>query len=169
MLFTDEVKNMDELIDQVLLDTSIHKMKVCVVCFLYDQEGKIVLHRRGEKARDEIGKLEAIGGSVDRTDGDFREALLRELNEEAGFEATYEIGNFIVAQHTQHVDKNTDELIDWVVLAYKGRVVSGELINMEPERCVEFTRRNIDEYLADKDLSDSCRNFLQFIKDNNLG
>ena len=166
MLFNEEVYNIDELIDKVVNDTTIHKMKVCVVCVLYDQDGKIVLHRRGEKARDEVGKLEAIGGSVDRSDGDFREALLRELREEAGVEATFEIDDFVVAQHTQHVDKNSNELIDWVVLCYKGRVVSGELVNMEPERCVEFTRKTLNQYLADKDLSDSCRNFLNYINNN---
>ena len=166
MLFNDEVKNIDELIDKVINERSIHKMKVCVVCMLY-KDGKIVLHRRGERARDEVGKLEAIGGSVDKSDGEFREALLRELNEECGVEATYEIGDFIVAQHTQHVDKNTNELIDWVVLAYEGKVLSGELINMEPDRCVEFTYKTLDEYLEDKDLSDSCRNFMNYMKDNN--
>ena len=166
MLFNDEVKNIDELIDKVINERSIHKMKVCVVCMLYDLDGKIVLHRRGEKARDEVGKLEAIGGSVDRSDGEFRDALLRELREEAGVEAKFEIGDFIVAQHTQHVDKNTEELIDWVVLCYEGRIVSGELINMEPDRCVEFTHKTIDEYLDDKDLSDSCYNFMKYIKDN---
>ena len=166
MLFNEEVKNIDELIEKVLMDKTIHKMKVCVVCMLYDQDGKIVLHRRGEKARDEIGKLEAIGGSVDETDGDFREALMRELNEECGVEATYELGDFIVAQHTQHVDNHSNELIDWVVLAYYGKVISGELINMEPERCVEFTRNTIDEYLKDEDLSDSCRSFMQYMKGN---
>ena len=166
MLFNDEVKTVDELIEKVINVKDIHKMKVCVVCMLYDQEGKIVLHRRGAKARDEVGKLELIGGSVDRSDGEFREALLRELREEAGVEAEYKLGDFIVAQHTQHVDKNTDELIVWVVLCYEGRVVAGNLINMEPERCVEFTHRTLEEYLSDSDLSDSCRNFMMYIKNN---
>ena len=167
MLFSEEVKNIDELIEKVLYDKSIKKMKVCVVCMLYDQNGKIVLHRRGEKARDEIGKLEAIGGCVDKSDGDFRDALMRELREEAGLEAEYSIDDFVVAQHTKHVDKNSNEMIDWVVLCYKGRILSGELINMEPERCVEFTYKTIDEYLEDKDLSESCYNFMRYIKDNN--
>ena len=166
MLFNDEVKTIDELIEKVINVKDIHKMKVCVVCMLYDQEGKIVLHRRGAKARDEVGKLELIGGSVDRSDGEFRDALLRELREEAGIEAKFEVGDFIVAQHTQHVDKNTDELIDWVVLCYDGRIVSGELVNMEPDRCVEFTRKTVEEYLDDPDLSDSCRSFMKYIKDN---
>ncbi|MCR4581906.1 MAG: NUDIX hydrolase [Bacilli bacterium] len=166
MLFNEEVKNIDELIEKVLYDPSIKKMKVCVVCMLYDKDGKIVLHRRGAKARDEIGKLEAIGGSVDKSDGDFRDALLRELREEAGLEATFEVGKFVVAQHTQHVDKNSGELIDWIVLCYEGRIVDGELVNMEPDRCVEFTHKSIDDYLEDKDLSNSCYNFLRYIKDN---
>ena len=166
MLFNDEVKNIDELIEKVINDKTIHKMKVCVVCMLYDQEGKIVLHRRGAMARDEVGKLEAIGGSVDKSDGEFREALLRELREEAGVKAEFILGDFIVAQHTQHVDKNTNELIDWVVLCYEGKIVSGELVNMEPDRCVEFTHKTIDEYLVDPDLSDSCMNFMKYIKNN---
>ncbi len=166
MLFTEEVKNIDELIEKVLYIPEIHKMKVCVVCMLYDQDGLIVLHRRGEKARDEIGKLEAIGGSVDNTDGNFRDALMRELYEEVGDKAEYAIDEFICAQHTQHIDNHTNEMIDWVVLCYKGRILSGELVNMEPERCVELTHKTVDDYLNDKDLSESCYNFMKFIKEN---
>ena len=166
MLFTDEVRNIDEVIEKVIYNPELHKIKVCVVCVLYDKDGLIVLHRRGVKARDEIGKLEAIGGSVNRSDGEFRDALMRELNEEVGDKAKYELGKFICAQHTQHFDNNIGEMIDWVVLCYEGKVLSGELVNMEPDRCVELTHKTIDEYLEDSDLSDSCYNFLRYIKEN---
>ena len=84
MLFNEEVYNIDELIDKVVNDTTIHKMKVCVVCVLYDQDGKIILHRRGEKARDEVGKLQAIGGSINKVDSNFRDSMMREIREEGG-------------------------------------------------------------------------------------
>lgn len=162
MIIENEVTNAKEILEKIKIEND-YKIKVCVVCFLFDNEGNLILHRRGYLARDEVNKLEAIGGSVNGTDISFREALKRELIEEAGNSANIEIGSFIGGQLDTKYDKNSEEMINWVILAYKGLLVSGELINMEPERCMGFEKSSLDGFKRE-DLSDTCYNFIEELK-----
>ncbi len=162
MLFTDEVENMEQLIDKLSTYDDLGKIKVAVVCFLFNKSGNLVLHRRGPGARDEVGKLQAIGGSVNRQDENFRAALHRELREEAGTEATIRIDDFIGAQIDGKVDRHTGEFVNWIILGYKGKITNGELINMEPERCIGFERNRIEDFKKE-DLSTTAYNFIQAI------
>ena len=115
MIFTDEVKNMEELLPYISEYKSLGKVKVAVICFLFDKSGDLILQRRGPGARDEVGMLEAIGGSVNGTDADFRAALERELVEEAGKNAKIEIGDFIGAQIDGKTDRNSGEFVNWII------------------------------------------------------
>ena len=161
MLFTDEVKNMNELIEKISeLDTNLDKIKVAVVCFVFDKNNNLILNRRGPGARDEIGKLQALGGSVNSQDIDFRDALKRELKEEGGSSSTVIIDSFIGAQIDGKVDKHTGEYIDWIILGYKGILVDGELINAEPDRCVGLEKNSMENFLKD-DLSITAYNFIK--------
>lgn len=160
MLFTDEVKNMQELVEKLSVVENIGKIKVAVVCFIFDKNDHLILHRRGPGARDEIGKLQAIGGSVNKNDLDFRDSLMRELKEEAGSNGVVEITNFIGAQLDGKVDKHTGEFVNWVILGYKGLLVEGELENMEPERCIGFEKNYIEDF-KQEDLSVTAYNFIQ--------
>lgn len=161
MLFCDEVKNMDELLEKLdTLDTEFGKIKVCVLCFLYDQNGNLILNRRGPGARDEVGKIQALGGSVNNSDGDFRAALLRELKEEGGSNATYQITDFIGALKNTVVDSYSKESIDWILLAYKGYVVSGEVENNEPDRCSGIEKMPASEY-NEEEISKSTLCFMK--------
>lgn len=163
MLFRDEVKNMDELIDvlsEIEEMDSLVQVKVAVVGFIFDKNGNLVLHRRGPGARDEIGKLQALGGSVNSGDGDFRNALIRELAEECGTDAKFEIDSFIGAQLDGKVDGHTHTYVNWIILAYKVNLISGELINNEPDRCVGFEKAPLDGF----NLSETSSTAANFIK-----
>ncbi len=165
MLFVDEVTNMDELIDKLSeLDMDIDEIKVAVVCFIFDDKGKLTLHRRGPGARDEIGKLLAIGGSVNGSDKTFRDALKRELTEEAGDKATIRIDDFIGAQLDGKIDRHTSKFINWIILGYTGMITSGELINSEPDRCVGFEKAFMEEF-REEELSKTAYNFIKQIID----
>lgn len=165
LLFKDEVKNMDELID-VLSDNEelndVEKIKVAVIGFIFDKNGNLVLHRRGAAARDEIGKLQALGGSVNQNDEDFRLALMRELAEECGSEAKFEIKEFIGAQLDAKIDGYSKEFINWIILAYKVDLIGGEMINNEPDRCVGFERNPMEEY-KDGEVSRVAYNFIKLM------
>lgn len=163
MLFTDEVKNMPELLDKLsTIEANINKIKVGVVCFIFDQNDNLILHRRGSGARDQVGKVQALGGSVNSGDDDFRAALKRELSEEVGTKANITIDSFVGALLDGKVDRYSGEYIDWVILAYTGTLVDGELINAEPERCVGFERALINEFNED-DLSETAKKFIKQI------
>lgn len=164
MLFKNEVKNMEELIDTLSeieeLD-DLEQVKVAVVGFIFDKNGNLVLHRRGPGARDEIGKLQALGGSVNSGDGDFRNALVRELSEECGGEANFEIKDFIGAQLDGKVDGHSRTFINWIILGYRVDHLSGELINNEPDRCVGFEKAPMNQF----DLSECSKTAANFIKE----
>ena len=164
MLFKNEVKNMEELIDTLSeieeLD-DLEQVKVAVVGFIFDKNGNLVLHRRGPGARDEIGKLQALGGSVNSGDGDFRNALVRELSEECGGEANFEIKDFIGAQLDGKVDGHSRTFINWIILGYRVDHLSGELINNEPDRCVGFEKAPMNQF----DLSECSTTAANFIKE----
>lgn len=166
MIFTDEVKNMSELIDRlVTLDLKLDKIKVAVVCFIFDKNGNLILHRRGPGARDAIGKLQAIGGSVNNNDEDFRTALSRELKEETGSQAIISVNTFIGALVDGKIDRYSREYIDWIILAYRGTLESGELINAEPERCIGFEIAELTGF-SEEDLSNTAKIFIKQLIDN---
>ncbi len=165
MIFTDEVKNMNELIERLAaLDLKLEKIKVAAVCFIFDKEGNLILHRRGPGARDAVGKLQAIGGSVNNNDEDFRAALMRELREEAGKKAVINIDGFVGALIDGKVDRYSGEYLDWIILAYYGILESGELINSEPERCIGFEKAPLDGFPLE-DLSETAKKFIKQLID----
>ncbi|MCH5167218.1 MAG: NUDIX hydrolase [Erysipelotrichales bacterium] len=161
MLFTEEVKDMSELVDKLsTFDQDFGKIKVCVVCFIFDKNGYVILNRRGPGARDEIGKLQAIGGSVNNSDANFREAMVREIREEAGVNAHVELGEFLGAQLNPAIDSMSKELINWIILGYKGNLVEGDVENMEPDRCSGFERGYMTEFNREE-LSITVDRFIQ--------
>ena len=112
MLFQDEVNTIEELVEKLSdFDQDFGKIKTCVICFVFDKDNNLILNRRGPGARDEVGMLQAIGGSVNNSDVDFRSAMVRELKEEAGDKADIELGNFLGAFLNPAKDKNTGEII----------------------------------------------------------
>lgn len=152
MLFTDEVTNIQELLNKINeLNIDIEDgIKVAVVCFIFDSEGKLILQRRGKGARDDVDKLCAIGGSANMSDANFRESLLREIREEGGTEAEVQIDKFIGAIHKKGFDKNSGTFNDWIILSYMGTLKSGELKNTEPGRCSGFESKFMEEYDRDE-------------------
>ena len=163
MLFKREVKNITDF-STILEDfDSDYKIKIAVVCFLFDKRGNLILQRRGPGARDEVGKLQAIGGSINKEDADFRASMERELREEAGKNAVVTIDSFIGAQSDIKYDKNAAETVNWIVLAYKGTLQEGNLTNAEPDRCIGFEKGPIDSF-SKEDLSKTAYNFIQELK-----
>ena len=165
MLFTDEVKDMNELVQKLAtLKIEFSKIKVAAVCFIFDKDNNLILHRRGPGARDAVGKVQAIGGSVNNDDVDFREALARELREEAGSQAVIRVDGFIGALLDGKVDRYSGEYIDWIILGYHGTLEGGELINSEPERCVGFEKAPLTGF-AEEDLTDTAKTFIKQLID----
>ena len=161
MLFTEEVKDMNELVEKLAtFDKDFGKIKVAVVCFIFDKNGDLILNRRGPGARDEIGKIQAIGGSVNNSDLNFKEAMYRELREEAGTNAQIELEEFLGVQLDGKVDSLTKEWLNWIIIGYKGKLIDGEVENTEPDRCAGFERGKPESFKKEE-LSLTVYNFIQ--------
>ena len=170
ILFHDEVRTKEELINKItsLADApELNDVKIGVICFIFDKDGKVVLNRRGAGARDDIGKLQALGGSINDSDpDDFRQSMMRELKEEAGVTDT-SIDSFVGCIVDSKYDKNAMKNIDWVILSYVGHTGEQELRNMEPERCIGFEHLDINN-IDYNDLGETASSFLQYIKEKGI-
>jgi 8-oxo-dGTP diphosphatase len=91
-------------------------------------DGRVLLSRRGPKARNRIGQWENPGGSLEFGE-EFDEALVREIREELCIEVRVEgvlrIVNHIIPADRQH----------WVSPTLVCRHVSGVPRIMEPDKC----------------------------------
>ena len=80
--FDVEVNTKEEL-ERYLSDKKIDlpSYRPAVIALILDNDGNILLQRRGPKSRDEFGMLEDIGGAVEESDLNFRKAMEREIFE----------------------------------------------------------------------------------------
>lgn len=156
MIFTNEVENILEL-KETIKDISIEgEKKVGVIAYIFDDENNLYLNKRGLGARDEVGKLQAFGGSVNIDDKNFREALKRELKEECSSDANIEIESFIGAIVEERIVDN--KLVSWILLGYKCRLISGEIKIGEPSRSMGIYKDKVENFL-NKEVSSS---FIKF-------
>lgn len=95
---------------------------------IVSEEGKILLAKRGPKARNQVGKWESPGGSVEFGET-AAETVKREAREELGIEIKIEalLGfvDDIIVEEKQH----------WAGPTYLCSVVSGTPRIMEPDMC----------------------------------
>lgn len=162
MLFNDEVRNKNELVKKIINIDSLKKIKVAVICFIFNKQGQVILNRRGPGARDDVGKLQAVGGSVNKSDVDFLSALKREILEETG-NRNIKIEKFIGAYLDKKMDNETKEIVDWIILGYIGILEDGDLNNLEKDRSVDFEKINLND-IKQEELSVSTYAFIEEIK-----
>jgi 8-oxo-dGTP pyrophosphatase MutT (NUDIX family) len=95
---------------------------------LFTAEGKVVLLKRGKKARDAQGQFEGVGGGLDDHENDLIAAIEREVKEEIGDVE-------VIIDQTLGVKILPGESHPWwVVVDYVGRLISGTPKNMEPHK-----------------------------------
>ena len=113
--------------------------KIAVGLMLFDSDNRVILLKRGEKARDAQGQFEGVGGSLDDEDNDLVVAIQREVKEE--------IGNVkVVIDQTLGVKILPGEShLWWVVVDYLGRLISGTPENMEPHKAEGVYRLTLEE------------------------
>lgn len=105
---------------------------------IFNSEGKLLITKRGKKAKNERGTWEIPGGSVEFGET-FAEAIKREVKEELGVEI--EVGELlgicdhIIASEKQH----------WVSPTYICKIIKGEPSILEPEKCDEIHWFTLDE------------------------
>lgn len=104
---------------------------VGVGAVIVGQEGKVFLAKRGREARNEIGKWEFPGGSVEFGET-LEQALVREVVEEYGFtievEELLDVVDHLIPEENQH----------WVSPTFICRVKNGTPRIREPHKCDEI-------------------------------
>jgi len=104
---------------------------VGVGAIIFNADGAIFLAKRGKEARNESGKWEFPGGSVEFGE-ELEQALVREIREEFGFDVEVEglldVVNHLIPDEKQH----------WVSPSFLCRVKSGTPGIREPHKCEEI-------------------------------
>ncbi len=122
---------------------------------IFNEDGKVFLAKRGPKARNESGKWDFPGGSVEFGEK-CEEAIKREIREEYDFDIEVlellEVVNHIILDENQH----------WVSPSYVAKKIKGEPKIMEPEKCTEIKWVDLSEINPDELTMPSKSNYLKF-------
>lgn len=128
---------------------------VGVGAIVFNNEGKILLAKRGRDARNEKGKWEFPGGSLNFNEK-CEDGLKREIKEE--FDIDIEVLELIeVADHLI-----PDEKQHWVAPSYVAKYVSGEPKVMEPHKIDEIKWVNLQDIDLDSISLVSQSNLLKY-------
>lgn len=96
--------------------------RIAVEALIFDANGLLLLQERGHNARDEVGKLEGVGGTV--FSNDLLECVEHHVREEIGASVRIEVDELLEVRPTRFVERAAPE--DWVVVSYLCRLVEGE-------------------------------------------
>ena len=111
---------------------------VGVGAIIIDNENRLFLARRGPKAKNERGLWEFPGGAVEYGET-LAQALQREIREEYAIEISVgklvDVVDHILPEEHQH----------WVSPTYICKIISGQPIIQEPEKCIEIGWFQIDQ------------------------
>lgn len=118
---------------------------VGVGAVIVDAEGRVLLSRRGPQARNERGRWEFPGGSVEFGEK-LADALRREMREEYGIEIAVgellDVVDHILLEEGQH----------WVSPTFICTIASGAPVIREPGKCAEIGWFRLDEVPEDLTL-----------------
>lgn len=113
------------------MQKGIDYIGVGVGVLVFNKDGKVLIAKRGQKARNEKGKWEFPGGSVEFGEK-LEDAAKREIKEEFDIDIEiielFEVVNHILPEERQH----------WVSPSFIARHVSGDVRIMENEKISDF-------------------------------
>jgi 8-oxo-dGTP diphosphatase len=132
---------------------------VTCVFFCHDGNGKLLMNKRSNKCRDEIGRWDVGGGSMEFGEA-FEEAVKREIKEEYGSEP---IDLKLVGPHNS-IRKNGDTLTHWVAIVFVAQLEPSQVKIGDPEKMDEIGWFSLDN-LPDP-LHSEVGHFLENVKDH---
>ena len=137
-------------------DEAPEEYSVAVEGLIFDENFRWIMMERGEACRDEVGKLEGIGGGYEEQDRNFVEGLKRELREEAGEEAEIAVLDSFEVRKDRVEDLEDREERNWIIVSFICLLKSGQLEIREPDKNRGFHRLNFDE-VDEEELSSSTK------------
>jgi 8-oxo-dGTP diphosphatase len=106
---------------------------VCVVYFCHDGKGRILMQKRGMKARDEHGNWDIGAGGVELGDS-VEDTLRKEIQEEYGAD----ILQFSFLGYRDVQRKHNGQPTHWITLDFKVLVNPSQVKNGEPHKFDEM-------------------------------
>ncbi len=124
---------------------------------IVDDQGKVFLSKRGDKAQNERGKWECPGGRLEFGE-DFTESITREIKEEFGVNIKVidwlDPFNHLIPEERQH----------WVALCAVCKITSGMPRILEPDKSVQIGWFTLGE-MGKMDLALTARKRLKQINE----
>jgi ADP-ribose pyrophosphatase YjhB (NUDIX family) len=129
----------DDFID---LRRGIDHIGVSAVAIIHDGKGKILLHKRGPKARDERGSWDICGGAIEFGET-LEEAITREIKEEL---CTDPLDMEFLKAFDAHRTNHEGDKTHWIAIVYSVLVDPKKVKIGEPHKMAEigwFTRATL--------------------------
>lgn len=123
----------------------IDEIGIAVCWFCLDEQGRILMQKRGKNCRDEQGKWDTGGGAVEFGD-EVEERLGKEIREELGVEI--EEKEFLGFRNVFRTLKG--KKYHWICLDFKVKIDSSKASNKEPHKFDEirwFDPKNLPKNL----------------------
>jgi hypothetical protein len=134
--------------------------RIAVEGLIFTEDGRILLEKRGPGSRDEVGKLEGVGGSFTRARQDLLEELFEEFDQEIGRKKNgldINVERLLEVRPVQFMQYKTKVVEDWIVVSYLCRLRKGTPTITEKDKIESLHYLTLDELYAmnDADLSNS--------------
>ena len=113
---------------------------VCVVFYCHDGKGRLLLSKRSQKCRDEQGRWDVGGGSLEHGE-EFEDAVRREIKEE--YLADAKSLQFASVKNVVRQIKGLTT--HWVALLFVVEVDPAQVANGDPEKIDELAWFTLDQ------------------------
>jgi hypothetical protein len=132
-----------------------NEQRIAVEALIFTTEGKIILEKRGRAVRDEIGKLEGVGGSIGQHT-DLLQALKERFENELGEQVIINIDRLLEVRKVTFIERDRGS-VDWIIVSYLCKLVDGTPEIYEPDMVDDLMEFTLDELflLPEDDLSQS--------------
>lgn len=121
---------------------------IAVEALIFTPDGKLILEKRGPLCRDEIGKLEGVGGRFEGDD--LHHSLMDEIHQEIG---DIEVTIDRLLEVRQVAFQEPDREQSWVVVSFLCRLLSGQPEPQEYGKIDDILMLSLsDLYAADESL-----------------
>ena len=133
-------------------------MRLGVIVHIVDESGKILLQKRGPKCKDDALLFEDVGGKLEDNDLDFKSAYIREMKEEMGPEAVFELSNPV---GIYHCEKNG---VNWIFVIFSAKYIKGNFLVMEDKKCLGYKFFDYEEITNSNEVSEGSKFLTKSLK-----
>ncbi|MEU6916131.1 NUDIX domain-containing protein [Streptomyces olindensis] len=129
--------------------------RIAVEALIFDRKGRMLLQRRGPASRDEVGKLEGVGGQIGAYE-DLIACLQAHIGKEIGGRVRVSVDYLLEARPVRFVERDVEPQ-DWIVVSYLCRLTAGRPTPTDLQRTESLHWISLDElhHIPDEELSKS--------------